>query len=153
MYNFETFVMLKNISFNIKSLCSHYVCQFLSSFLNLTQVTLEEMIYYFMLSEGLIFCIYLFSDLWCTLKETAEKPHQERSSKASTNTCQFVWTSSSITSYRSCREFWVMCMTWTNFTFIFLNILTLYNNLEEVTTSKWYTFRSQIQAKWIFEIQ
>lgn len=59
------------------------------------------------LSWEVIFCTLLCVDWWCTLRETAERPLQARSSKAAVHTCPNAWTFSSVTSCRSCRESWV----------------------------------------------
>lgn len=49
----------------------------------------------------------LLSGWWCTLKETSERPRQERSNKAAMNTCQNAWPSSSVTPCTNCQPSWV----------------------------------------------
>lgn len=60
-----------------------------------------------LLSREVICCTSPCVDWWCTSRETAERPLQARSSRVAMSTCPNAWTSSSVTSCRSCRESWV----------------------------------------------
>lgn len=93
------------------------------------------------LSWEVIFCTLLCVDWWCTLRETAERPLQARSSKAAVHTCPNAWTFSSVTSCRSCRESWV---NWS----LVLRPLAAYLSVTWLLGISFFFFFSSLNSYW-----